>query len=173
MEEDWRSKEREDIDLRLENLSLEADMRLKGGMSFKNADVEPETENAFLKKIAAYEEADDGPPVPVRSLFPEDFEFPPASSLPPEKLAEKIQEIARVLSANNIEFGFANDLPDEVLYRYLAEDFAPNELISAAAGAGFTWCIDGCDGGCDDCFQKAYCSTAKEILGEDGLSTDA
>jgi hypothetical protein len=39
------------------------------------------------------------------------------------------------------------------------------ETIREVENSGFTRVIDGCDGACEVCFQKEYCSTAQEILG--------
>lgn len=169
-QDDWRTEDQKDMDLRLENQSLETELNLQGGGTFKNREVDPKIENAFLKNVIAYEEADKEPPVPVRSLFPEGYEFPPVSSMSRRNLSKKIKEIAEILSAHNVEFGFANKLPDEVLYKYIAEDFIPHEMIGASIQAGFTFVIDGCDGCCEECFQKSHCPTAREILDEDDLT---
>jgi hypothetical protein len=82
----------------------------------------------------------------------------------PAQLARKLAEIKEVLSAYNVEFGFVNALPPEVLYKYLVEECIPNDMVSATIKAGFTWTLDGCDGGCEGCFQREYCPTAEEIL---------
>ncbi|HUI91277.1 MAG TPA: hypothetical protein VLX68_03420 [Chitinivibrionales bacterium] len=163
-QDDWRTDEQKEVDLGLENQGLEADLGLQAGVTYKNGDVDPKLHNAFLKNVMAFEEADKEPHVPVRTLFPEDFKFPPASSMSRKQLSDKIKEIVRVLTMHDIQFGFANKLPDKVLYKYLVEDFIPNESVGTYGNAGFTFVIDGCDGACEDCFQKNYCSTAKEIL---------
>lgn len=69
-----------------------------------------------------------------------------------QNLRKKITEIENVLSQSNIQFGFANKLSIDVFYNYLVNDFIPNESVSGAVNAGFTWTIDGCDGSCEDCF---------------------
>jgi hypothetical protein len=146
---------------------LEREVSLLGGEPVDCDDKDPNLKNAFLKNIIAFEEADKEPARPLRSLFPDDFEFPPVSSLSAGQIAGKLREIASVLSMNNIELSFANPLPDAVMYKYLAEECIPHETVSAAVEAGFTLNLDGCDGGCDSCFQKEYCETAKRML-EDG-----
>jgi hypothetical protein len=167
-EEDWRSEEAKEMDLRIENEGLKEEISLKGGRFRKvGEEVEPEVENEFLKSVMAFEEASEGPAIPVRSLFPEDFEFPRVSSMTPEQISRKLGEIEEILSHHNIAFGFANDLPPYLLYTHLVEDYIPNEQVTAATGAGFTWNIDGCDGDCESCFQRDYCATGKEILEEE------
>jgi hypothetical protein len=129
---------------------------------------DPTLDNAFLKNVIAFEEADKEPPRPMRSLFPEDFEFPPVSSMSARQLARKIKEIASILSMNNIELAFANPLPDAVLYKHLVEECIPHETVSAAVEAGFTLNLDGCEGGCESCFQREYCKAGKEVLADEG-----
>jgi hypothetical protein len=48
-EENWQSKEQQELDLRLENKSLETDISLQGGHVVRGEDIDPEIENAFLK----------------------------------------------------------------------------------------------------------------------------
>ena len=164
-EDNWQSQEQRELDLILENKSLETDISLQGGNIVKGEDIDPKLENAFLKNVLAFEEADKEPPIPMRALFPDDYEFPAASSMSGEELSRKIQEIAGILSMHNVEFGFANDLPDEVLYTYLVKECIPNDSVSATISEGFTWYLDGCDGGCDECFQNKYCAAYAEEHG--------
>jgi hypothetical protein len=160
----WRSKEREEIDLSLENSSLETEIKLKGGIfSSKTDDIDPLLENAFLKNVLAYEEAAEDPQIPMVSVFPENYKFPPAESISEAELFEKLEDISRVLSDHGIELGFSNDLPDKVLYKYLVEECIPKEMIDSSVTAGFTWVLDGCSGGCEECFQREYCSNAQEL----------
>jgi hypothetical protein len=170
-ENDWGSKEDRELDLQLENQSLESDIILQGGCAVESENDDPGLKNAFLKHVLAYEEADKEPRHPILSLFPKGYKFPAVSTMSPEELDDKLDEIASILSTHNIEFGFANDLPVEVLYQYLVEEYLPNEMVGGAEEAGFTRVIDGCDGACEVCFQKEYCSTAREILGEEGPLT--
>lgn len=162
-DDSWGSKEGEEIDLSLENSSLEAELKLKGGSFEKMDDIDSSIENAFLKNVLAYEEAAEGPQIPMHSIFPKDYKFPPAESMSEEELSEKLDDISRVLSDHGIEFGFNNDLPCKVLYKYLVEDCIANDMIDGSVSAGSTWVLDGCSGGCEDCFQKDYCSNAQEL----------
>jgi hypothetical protein len=164
--DDWTDKQQEEIDLRLENQSLETEITLNGGTHWKSDEVTPQIENAFLKNVLAFEEASEEPEVPIRSFFPEEHVFPPAESMSPQELSAKLDEIAEILSTHDVEFGFANPLPDMLLYKHLTEDVIPNDTISPAIGAGGKWFLDGCTGACDDCFQKQYCSVAAEIQDE-------
>ena len=162
-EERWENQELKRLDLILENQSLEVEIGLRGGQVFKAEDVEPQIENAFFKSILAFEEADKEEPLPLRSPFPADFEFPLASAMSAEQLSRKLGEIQEVLSRHCVAFGFAEGVPDEVLYTYLVEECIPEETVTAAASAGFTFVLDGCDGNCEGCFQAPYCAAASEI----------
>jgi hypothetical protein len=166
MQEDWRSEEQKEIDLQIENQGLEEQITLKGGLMGTEEDIDPELHNQFLKNIIAFEEADELPQMPMRSLFPSDYEFPPGSSMSDEAVSRKLEEIEELLDRHNVAFGFANKLPDRVLYRYLVEECIPHETVTQATQAGFTWTLDGCDGCCEECFQKDYCPTAEEILND-------
>jgi hypothetical protein len=166
-EKDWRSDEDRENDLRLENQSLESEIVLQSGCTFESKNIDPELKNAFLKRVLAYEEADKEPCHPILSLFPKGYTFPLIEEMSPGELMNKLDEIASILSMHNIEFGFANDLPVKVLYRYLVEEYLPNEMFGGVEEAGFTRVIDGCDGACEGCFQREYCSTAQEILEQD------
>ena len=77
-DQDWRSDEDRDFDLKLENQSLEQELSLLGEepVESDSETSDPKLKNAFLKNVIAYEEADKEPPRPIRSLFPENFEFP-------------------------------------------------------------------------------------------------
>lgn len=174
--EEWRDKERQQIDLVLENQSLETEINLQGGQSFKNGPIDPELENAFLKNVLAFEEAEKEPGVPFPSLFPDGYQFPPVETLSREQLQTKLAEITDILSMHNVEISLSDRLPDALIYQYLTEEVFPNELLSATAQAGFTFHIDGCGGDCGTCFQKNYCDTAREILDKQAnayLATDA
>ncbi len=147
----------------LENINLETEIKLRGGEIWKSEKIDPYIDNIFMKNVLAFEEADETPEIPMRSLFPADYKFPSVESMDDNQIARKLKEISDILASHNIGYGFANDLPDRVLYKYLTEDCIQNDTISASVSAGFTWVLDGCSGDCESCFQKEYCSTAKEM----------
>ncbi len=166
--EDWTDEQQKLIDLTLENSSLEEEIALKcGGTIEKPADIDPYIENQFLKNVLAFEETEKEEHLPMRSLFPDDYKFPPAESMSPKELSEKLEDICGILSVHNIEFGFANDLPDKVLYRHIVDECIANDTVSPSVAAGFTLVLDGCTGLCEECFQKEYCKTAQELENEE------
>ncbi|MBN1578507.1 MAG: hypothetical protein JW913_18235 [Chitinispirillaceae bacterium] len=145
---------------------MEEEITIRGGGEIqKSEDIDPRLENQFLKNVLAFEEADKEEPIPMRSFFPEGYLFPPKESMSQEELSDKVDDISRILSEHNIEFGFANDLPDQVLYDYLVRDCIAKDSVSSSVDAGFTWVLDGCYGGCEDCFQREYCETGREMEG--------
>jgi hypothetical protein len=150
------------LDLSLENKTLENEFMLKTGAEIHNSeDCDPFIHNQFLKNVLAFEEADKEPDIPVKSLFPADFELPDEKALSDEQIVQKLNEIYDILSSNNIKFGFATELPDRILYKHLTQDFIPDELIHPSTLAGFTCILDGCNGDCPECFQKDYCATGR------------
>jgi len=163
-EEQMSSEEYADYIAKLiENTTLETEIKLRGGKMWKSEDVDPDLDNEFMKNVIAFENADKEPQVPMRSLFPTDYKFPPAETMTDDEINLKLNEIQDILSNHNIEFGFAEELPDKVLYKYLTEEYIKNETIGATVIPGFTWTLDGCSGDCDSCFQKEFCDTAKEV----------
>jgi hypothetical protein len=166
-EENWQSEELKDLDLKLENQSLEMEIKLKGGIHSTQDDIDPKLHNVFLKNVLAFEQASEEPELSMRSLFPKDYEFPPPLSMSPERLSAKLKEMEQILFRHNVQFGFSKNLPGQVLYKYLVEEVIPNETVTAATQAGFTWVLDGCGGDCESCFQKPYCSTALDSEEED------
>ena len=84
----------DDLDLCLENESLELDVRIKGGLLYKSEEMEsePEVYNAFLRNILEYESLAEeyGDDRPLSFLFPDDFTFPPVDELDGCQLDEKL-----------------------------------------------------------------------------------
>lgn len=162
-EEKMTSEEYADyIDKLIENSTLETEIKLRGGKMWKSENIDPHLDNAFMKHVLAFEDADRDSEIPARSLFPDDYTFPKAESMTDEELNNKLDEIESILYNHNIELGFANEIPDKVLYNYLIE-FIKKDSVSATVTAGFTTVLDGCTGDCESCFQKEYCDTAKEL----------
>lgn len=163
-DDNWADDQQKEIDLRLENQSLETELELQGMSNWKSDEVPPEVHNQFLKNVIAFEEANKKPRTPMRSLFPDDYRFPPVESMSAEQLHDKLKDIERLLKKHNVGFGFAEELPDALLYKHLVEEVIPNDTVMAKVSEGFMWYLDGCTGGCEDCFQNQYCSTGREIL---------
>jgi len=156
------------LDLNLENESLELDVRMKGGELYKSEEMEdhPELYNQFLQNIFEYDSLVEefGDDRPLSCLFPDDFAFPPIDQLDGRKLKEKLAAIEEVFEANHIELALAAKLPDEITYKYLTE-----EVLLEPAGfpigpdSPSTCVLDGCHGNCPDCFQEDYCEIAAEM----------
>ncbi len=160
--EKWQNDEQKKIDLQLENKALQDEITLKGGIFGRCEDLDPEIENMFLKNVIAFEEAYDSPRIPMRSLFPPHYKFPPVKSMSKKEISDKLDDIALILSTHNIQLGFNEKLPKDLLYKHLVEDCIPNETVQQEMISGFVNVLDGCTGDCDRCFQKDYCSTAQE-----------
>jgi len=164
---DWQSEEAKELDLMLENQNLQNEISLRGGYTEKNDDLDPRLENEFLRNVLAFEEADEEEPVPIRSIFPDDYSFPVASTMSEKELETKVGDIEERLSQHHIEVGFANELPIDVLYSCLREMCVSEDFNPATADAGFSFVLDGCSGYCPDCLQKPYCKNAEELYGDE------
>lgn len=170
MDNNERPNEEQRIkDLLMENARLKKELEERGLKGTKSEECDPDVENDVLKSILAYENAFEGVMMPVRSLFPSDYELPPADSMSDTEIREKIIEIEKILSEHNVEFGFANRMPASLLYNhlveYITEDTVDPELIQ-----GFTCVLDGCSGACEECFQLDYCRSGQEIINGDDSS---
>lgn len=172
-EKDWTGGQDEgddsnNLDLDLENESLELDIRIKGGELYKSEEMEatPELYNKFLQNVLEYEAfaeeaAEDD--WPLSCLFSDDFIFEPVDEIDGCGLKEKLAAIKEVFAANNIELGLADGLPDKLVYKYLTE-----EVLLEPAGFPIgpdcpsILVIDGCDGYCPACFQKDHCGMSAE-----------
>ncbi|MBD3320832.1 MAG: hypothetical protein GF350_07040 [Chitinivibrionales bacterium] len=160
--EDWRSDDDRKIDLELENKALELDLKLQGATFRVESDIDPELENSFLNYVKDFEELDKLPKVKLTSLFPPGFTFPPADELTREELENKLDDILDILEEHNIYLELANDVPDDVVYTYLAHDYILREDTFPDNNIGINHIISGCTGWCPDCFQREYCEVCRE-----------
>jgi hypothetical protein len=163
MDENFHNDEAsKQLDLSLENKTLEDELHLKTGAKVHSfEEIDPEIHNQFLKNVLAFGEAQNEPEVPIKSLFPDDFKFPDEKTYSDEQVTQKLDEIFKILSAHHVEFGFANEIPDRVLYKHLVEKVIPEDTVSAPLTQAGFWVLDGCTGNCPDCFQKEFCETGK------------
>ena len=159
-------EELSELDLTLENQALLDDLKIMGmGEYGKSGDLDPGLENAFLKHVMMFEEADRQPHEKIRTLFPDDFGFPPADSMTAGELAAKLAAIRSVLEPHQIYLEL-HPVPDKAAYEYFVNEVLNDDVMFPDPPEGFRTVLDGCSGCCDECFQKDYCDAAKEILGE-------
>ncbi len=155
----WADEEMRAVERELENRQIESELEEKGYTFSKLEEMDADAENEFLKQMQEFEDWQNSPQITIRSLFPPNATFPSAEELSEEELKYKIAYIRKTLSEHNIEFGFARDLPDNILYTHLIDECF--EDCVGTSGAGFTWFLDGCTGGCEECFQQKYCKTGQ------------
>lgn len=161
-DEKWCDEEQEKIDLELENQSLETEIKLKGGIFGGLKNLDPSTENAFLKSIIAFEAGDKDLQIPIRAIFPDDYKFPQVGSMSRKELSEKLDDIARIFEEHHIGLDFSEKVPDKVLYKYLVETCIAKEMVDASIPEGSIVYLNGCTGFCEECFQKNYCPDNEE-----------
>lgn len=165
-----------DDSLEIDNELLRAKLGLSDENSSRPKEMTPWMEHQFLRNIEAYHEADEGPRREIRDLFPDDFEFPPATSMDKAQVKEKLRAIEAVLGAHRIFLDLSASAPDEVVYEYFVTEVM-DERVPLESPEGFDYHIDGCDGYCPECFQRDFCEVRKEIgwddeEGEDGVSLE-
>jgi hypothetical protein len=169
MENEDRTEGQQDLlDLSLENYGPR-EHPVSGGNSTeeKSDHIDFRSDEISQKEERQCGKNDTNEPVTIRSLFPEDYTFPPDKTMTLKELSRKLEGIRQILALHNIEFDFIGDLPDRVLYRYLVDEYINRGCVVPSEADGFTMVLDGCNGVCDDCFQKAYCETGRELLLED------
>ncbi|MFP4013145.1 MAG: hypothetical protein ACLFVQ_03595 [Chitinispirillaceae bacterium] len=123
----------------------------------------PEAYNAFLKHIIDCEESTRKPKkeVVIRSLFPENYEFPDPDTLDTDQLDRKIEDILDILEKSRIYIDLVKDLPDKLFYQYIVESVL-DDTIPVSSNDKSDMIYNGCGGDCESCFQKEYCDVALE-----------
>ena len=156
-----------ELDLILENQALEQDLKIAGmSSSYKAEDLDPAVENQFLKNIKMFEEMEKEPKGTLAGLFPDGSIFPSADAMSDEAVRAMLEAIEAVLASHQIYFGFANELPDRLVYQHFVNELLPEEeeIVYPNPPAGFSYTLDGCTGCCEECFQLAFCETGKDII---------
>ncbi|KMQ49847.1 hypothetical protein CHISP_3258 [Chitinispirillum alkaliphilum] len=114
---------------------------------------EPGENNSLIDQIKHMES---GPESSVRSLFPENYTFPPSDSLDEKQLNEKTEEILSILSKYNIYVECPDTVPDKLLYNYII-DHVLTDKVAIPEKNSSSFITYGCNAYCPDCFQKGYC----------------
>ena len=163
---EWDDEEESEASLELDNELLKQKLGLTNETTFFSEDADPYLQNQFLRYIEAFEEMDNGPHKPLRTIFPEGFEFPPATSLDKAQLKEKLMAIEEILKTHGMALDLAPSLPDEVAYAYVIDEIL-NRSIPLEFPEGHVLHFDGCDGYCPGCFQRDFCDHRIEDWEED------
>lgn len=153
---EWDDEEDSDASLELDNELLRQKLGLTNETAFFSEDADPYLQNQFLRHIEAFEETDQGPHRVLRTILPEDFTFPPVASMDRAQLKAKLRKIEEILGGHGISLDLAPQLPEAVAYEYIVNEIL-QESIPLEFPEGFTWHLDGCDGYCPGCFQRAFC----------------
>ena len=161
---DWDENE----ELKKENQELRKKLNLGENEHHNLNDLDPKTENQFLRNMLAYEEMENGVQIKILTLFPIDFNFIPENELSDEALSDKFDEILDVLARHNIYLSLVSDCPERIAYQYVLDEVLKMET-PVTYPEDMQHVIDGCGGWCPDCFQLPYCDSAKETWTEDEL----
>ena len=147
-----------------ENFLLHAKVLISGGHTFENKDskLPTEIENQFLRNVLAFEEAPLQKLSDLLDFHPKDW--PNENVISNDDLCEKLDILSDILAEHHIVIVLQDNLPDRMAYKYLIEDYIPNEKIEMIEG--MTMNINGCDGFCKGCFQLEWCETGQEMLRE-------
>lgn len=106
-----------------------------------------------------------GPAMPgflsLRRILQRDL--PDPEGLSEARLIAQLNAIELELIEHGIKVDFLDTLPARVAYRGILQML--DTPIEAGASPYAVTHLDGCDSACESCFQLAYCSVAREILG--------
>lgn len=153
-DEDYISEQ----ELKKDNEILKEQLGISEKPFHKAIQLTPYIEHQFLKYIKEFVDMDRGPKRELSTLFPPDFEFPPAESLSSADVAYKLAQIKSVLEAHNIRFEFGDSIPATLIYEYFLNEELHSE-IALEFPEGVTYYINGCNGLCPECFQREYCES--------------
>ena len=154
--------------LEQENFVLKSKIITQGGIFQENSNIDPEIENMFLKRIMAFEDAEYKPVYEIIGVDP--IDFPPADILTKLEILSKFELLINIFNEHGISYGVNDNVPAEVSYRFLTEDYLLSE--SQDLPPDFGWTIDGCSGDCPGCFQADYCENKYEIWSPEELKAE-
>lgn len=126
-------------------------------------ETDPVKENKFLKHVLMFEKVEHGPTKPVASFIPAGFELTAAAELSDEEVTKKLDDLCAILAEHNISVDLQETLPDRIAYHWLITEGIHDLDMFDGAIPGFTMHIDGCSGGCPECFQGPWCESGKEM----------
>jgi len=151
-----------------ENFVLKSKIITQGGIFSENSDLDPEIENMFLKRVMAFEEAAYKPVFEIIGVDPADF--PPADTLSKDEIKAAFNKLIRIFDEHGISWGVNENVPVELSYRFLTEDYLLSESQDLPPDFGCT--IDGCSGDCPSCFQADYCENKDDTWPPDELEAE-
>jgi len=167
MEDDYNLSEEEKIEQ--ENLLLQSEIIIRGGIIGDSKGLPPEIENQFLKNIMAFENAEQKPLFEIAGI--KRTNYPDSEELTDLEIDRKLKEIVVVLEKNGSELRLVADVPNRIVYKFLVEDYLFDKDNLHPVGFG-GWVIDGCSGDCPSCFQLEYCSSKDDIWPLDELAAE-
>ena len=150
-----------------ENFVMKSKLLIKGAIINNSTGIDPEIENIFLKNIFAFEEAENKAVYKIIGAAPSDF--PAADTLSKKEIEKNYERLVTLLEKHNMYVDFQKDVPIEIIYKYLTEEYIFTETQDVP---GFDTIIDGCDGDCPGCFQMDYCKTKDDIWPPEKLKAE-
>ena len=140
---DDKARQREELDLTLENQARWKDLELRGMTAHgKSEDLDPAVENVFLNHIEMMEEAMEHPFCKVRDLFPDDLSFPPPEELDDEQIKALMDRIEETLAEKQIYFELNAGVPEREVYRHFIEEvrrLSPSTPVTLCAATQRMW----------------------------------
>ncbi|HON10365.1 MAG: hypothetical protein GX089_11410 [Fibrobacter sp.] len=147
-------------DLTTNNSVMEKKLRERG-ITFDSDDKkDPLRYNRTLKMYMEFEQID-LPSNVVRSFFPPDYKFPSLEEMSRKELKEKVNDILQILEKNHVNIVLSDGVPDSIYYKYILDDVLDDTVPVSSESIQFITYI-GCNGYCEECFQKDYCEIEEE-----------
>jgi len=150
-----------------ENFVMKSKLLIKGASFNNTTDIDPEIENAFLKNVFAFEEAEYKAVYKILGISPTDF--PAADTLSNKEIEKNYERLVELLEKHNMYVDMQEGVPIKIVYKYLIEEYLFEETQEVP---GFDTIIDGCSGDCPSCFQMDYCKNKDDIWPPEELKAE-
>jgi len=117
-------------------------------------------DHMFFSGLNLIDQADSHPKVCIRSIFPEGFEFPDPDTVQDDQIHTKLETIYNIMEEHCIFFDLCPGIPSRLIYEYFIREVLNKVEVAIDTDLIFDEVITGCEGLCDNCFQKVYCEIA-------------
>jgi len=163
--EDYLDKQQK---LEQDNFLLKSKLIAKGGMVSDSPELHPEIENRFLQNVIDFDSAPTKPVHEILGINPAMFPHP--DKLHSQELEAKFNELLDIMAEHDFYYELVEDLPIEIGYKYLVEEFLFEE--EQVLPKGWRCHVNGCGGYCPGCFQLDYCKIWSETWTKEELEEE-
>lgn len=89
----------------------------------------------------------------IKKLLPPNFDLKRPDELNDEEVEIELKKLKEAIISTNFNIVLNDGIPSRLIYEYLLEMICDDyEMLVEGA-----WTLDGCTGGCPECFQRPWC----------------